>query len=274
MLSPRALYLGPEAQARLDLGPSLVVAQPGRASARVPLAGIARAVVHHRADVPLVVLTALASAGVPVVLAGGGMEPLALCTGARRPRRNPRWEVRLARLWALPDWRNRYENWLAAQQRIAVLAALTRLGAPRHDLRPETASRLLAAPLAAEGVSDWLRTRTESAWRSCIAAWLAQALGAEGLVSDLLDRPAMGWHALHDFTDLLLWDMRLYAATEPGRWAKCERRLETADAGAPGFLRRQWAAAFEQRRPRLERILRELMGRFVRWLAEVERCAG
>ncbi len=274
MLNPRALYLGPHAAVQLDVGPSLVITEPGRAPARVPLAGIARAVIHHRAQVPLGVLTLLAAAGVPVVLAGGGMEPLALCVGARRASGGA-WEARLTKLWAHERWRERYENWLAAQQRLAVRSALARLGAPQHDLRPQTAQALLAAPLAWAGVEDWLRARTEKAWRACITAWLVQRLAWEGLQADLLDRPEIGWHFLHDLVDLLLWDMRLYAAQEAERWAKCARRLGSPpQQEAFARLRKEWIAAFEQRRPRLDKLLAALLQRFGNWLAEVVRCAG
>lgn len=275
MLTPRALYIGPQADVHLDLGPSLRITQAGHAPVRIPLAGIARAIVHHHARVPLHVLTALASAGVPVVLAGGGMEALAICTRAQRLPCDPSWDARLARLWAQDGWRERYANWLAAQERLAIRTALARLGAPCHDLRPQTARRILAAPLAEAGVGSWLRSRTEKAWRACLAAWIVQALREQGLAPDLLDRPMMGWHLLHDLVDLLLWDMRLHAAMEAGRWAKCARRLEAGNEPEGfRFLRRQWFAAFEQRRPRLEKLLNEVLRRFVSWLAEVERCAG
>lgn len=270
MLAPRPLYIGPEARVRLDVGPSLVVDAPGQAAVRVPVAGVARAVIHQQAEAPLAVIALLASVGAPVVIVGGAMRPLALCAGWKRADATLR--AQLERLWVLEDWRARYANWRRAQENMAVRVALARAKVAASDVRPQAAAAALERPLVEAGVDAWVRDRGEKAWRACLAAWVAEALARRGWTQDLMERPGIGWHFLHDLVELLVWDMRAYAASEPRRWAKVASAWQ--QGAAFSSLRRAWIAAFEQRRPRLERLLSGVLARFARWLAEVDACAG
>jgi len=252
------LYLGPRARVRMDAGPSLLVYSPGFAPGRYPLQRIGRVNVCKGASMPLRVLGALLANDIPVTILDAGGEALGVCFGLRRRRAEPV-AARIEEWLARPDWREHFRDFHAAERRRALIAALKRLHLRAPDLREQTVREFLREQAERRGVPAAHFDFNVRHWCGmAVSLSLTELTGLAGSPLALM-RPAIGWHLPREVADVLVWDLREYLLVESARWKKAATVDKREHVG--------WlVATFEQRTPRLRKLIHGFWFRFLDWL--------
>ncbi len=249
------LYLGAQASVRLDAGPSLVIAAPARIAQRCPLQRISRLLVFHGCQLPWEVLSAVLAAHIPVVMLGASGRAEAVCYPCQPQPLSQ--DEKIAMLHAAPDWRARYDAWLRAQLRMAVLSSQHCLGIHYPDLRPDRACRYL---LNQSGLAHPWARRLMRIWQGCLKAWsLEQWQQRDAYTVRALMVPDVGWDLPEDVSRCLLWSLMPLLVQRSQHW----RALMKKPGDQVEFACIQ---AVEQAHLRLQRLFDDINRRFCQWL--------
>ncbi|MGR9046894.1 MAG: CRISPR-associated endonuclease Cas1 [Gammaproteobacteria bacterium] len=246
----RPLYLKGIEGTQVDYEvPALTVSVPNKTRQLFPLIRVSRVVVTGPVDWSMPALLACADAGVAVVFLEGTGEVRGQWLGTRRHRRN------LIQLFAdvlqRADAGDRYQDWLAGMQRMAVRSAARRLAFA--DWKDADADRLKA----------WFDASQNRSW-DCINRWLQgfllssvlQELGSLGLDARSECWRDQRFSLPEEFCSLLFWDF--FPALV--RW-------RTRHPAPPDH--RAVIVFYENRLPRVEQLLRGIVNKWHRWLLDL-----
>jgi hypothetical protein len=243
----RPLYIDGVAGMEVDYDePALAVSAPGKARQLFPLPRVSRIVVTGSVDWSMPALFACADAGVAIVFLSTGGEVRGRWLGCVRHRQNL--SQLFSDFWQRADALERYQDWFAGMERMAVRSSARRLGFVDWQEADAT------------GLSSWFaqsQSRLGPDLAQSLAGFLLatvlHALGDAGLDarSDCLLDEQVDFAA--DLRRLLLWDF--YPALSAWR-GKC---LTPPDHQALiGF--------YESRSQRTESLLRSLLNKWHRYL--------
>lgn len=234
--------------------PALKVNVPNKARQLFPLPRISRVVVTGPVVWSTPALLACADAGVPVVFLRDTGEVRGQWLG------NSRYRCDLVQLFSdallHADTVDRYQDWLAGTQRMAVRSAARRLGFA--DWQEADAAALTA----------WFDREQKASWRcvneSILGLLLSSVLPELGRLG--LDARSLCWQDRRfglsdDFCRLLFWDF--YPALI--RW-------QAKSLSVPEH--QSVVAFYEQRLVRTEQLLRGLINRWHQWLLAWVDCFG
>lgn len=257
----KPLYLeGGGAQVCLD-GPALRVSRQETAERWFPLIRLERVVSARQVDWTLEALLACAEAGISVHFIGHDGTTIARCFGAGRAE-SEALAVLIDRLLEHPDWPDRYNDWLRAMEQVAVRSVLRRCGVVGWPLSTGKELRQwffeTARGKGLEAGYQYFGAVTRSALSSLVTQhWLDAGVDLDGA-------RALGLNLIEDYTTLLFWDFELIRF----RWLEASvAKNHTGEPPATHDIVR----LFEQRRGRVDSLLRKLQGRFYRWSIELLR---
>jgi hypothetical protein len=258
-MNAKSLYLeGGDTKVRLD-GPALKVLTPTRAAGWFPLRRVSRVVSARQVDWALDALLACTGAGITVQFVDNDGTTVARCLGPH-PMDPVAIESRLELLWQYEDGISRYEDWRRAMERMAVRSVLRRAGlVPALPPRPRELRQCFFRAAREAGQSESYRYIGALA-RSALSSLVGQHWMDVGV--DVEECAIHGVDLVADCTAILFWDLELPRA------AWLEERLAKGWGGEVP-TRREIFTFFEQRQPRLKRLLRGLTRRFHHWLIEM-----
>jgi hypothetical protein len=245
----RPLYVagGDGVRLRLD-GPSLVVLAPHRAERRYPLERVSQVVLLGDVETDLGALRACAARGIPVGALDGRGRPAGFFLPWRAPaaRASLLLEIFLQR----GDAASRYRDWRRSQERRAILRALRAAGLPPMQLLGRDAAmgalmRKFADPAAAAAV---LRS-----WLGLTSVVVQRKLGEFGLCPTLVAGRRRGIDLPADLAEITAW----------GHFDPLHR-MEALPENAAAEVR-----AYEEQRPRDERLVHAMLENFLCWLGGV-----
>lgn len=246
----KPLYIDGAAGIQVDYDePALVVTAAGKTRQLFPLARISRIIVTGPVDWSMPALFACADAGIAVVFLLSSGEVRCRWLGCFPHRQNL---VQLfADFWQRADALDRYWDWLAGMERMAVRSSARRFGFA--DWQEADAA----------GLRAWIEQSLTCSWLTLprqvsgfLLATVLHTLGQTGLDAraDCLHDDRFDLAA--DLSGLLLWDF--YPALIA--WNKQSPALPEHQALA-GF--------YEKRMPRTENLLRGLLNKWHRYLLEL-----
>ncbi|MGR9053910.1 MAG: CRISPR-associated endonuclease Cas1 [Gammaproteobacteria bacterium] len=243
----RPLYLKGSETMRVEYDePALAVEEPGKARQLFPLSRLSRVLVSGNVEWSMPALMACADAGVPVVFSRATGEIRGLWLSRRVFASN--WLQHFYDALQQDDVRERYRDWLAGMQRMAARSAARRLGSPNWH---ETDADVL---------KDWFERTQPKAWRSVngwfealLTSTVLQTLGPWGLDAGSDCWQDRDFHLPEDFCRLLFTDFY------PALIGWHERSPEVPEYRAV-------IAFYEQRLPRTEALLRQIINKWHRWL--------
>ncbi len=229
--------------------PALRIVMPDQAGQLFPLTRISRVVVSGPVDWNMDALLACADAGICVVFLSTGGAVRARWLGCSSDRQNLL--QRLVDLLQRSDAQQRYRDWFASMQRLAVRSTARRLGF--SDWRDADAVSL----------RNWLDGSEIHLWKgvdvslqgllnsSVLAGLLEYGLddGSEWLRDENMNLPG-------DICRLLIWDF--YPALLA--WQKTHPELPD---------QRALIAFYERRSRRIEHLLRGILNKLHRWLLDL-----
>jgi hypothetical protein len=253
----KPLYVqGAETRVERD-GPALKIGCPGQAERWFPLRRISQVVSADRVEWATGALLACAEAGITVSFLGEDGTVLARVLG--KPGERTELPQRFADFLLRPDWRELYEQWLTAMERMAVRSVSRRAGAALEPSPPARELRRMfrEAALGMDALFACERIGREA--HSLLVALATRQLAEAGFGADGGDprEPDLAT----DLASILFWDFQL------ARMAWLEDRLREDRVEAPD--RRSIVAFFEARRTRTERLAAGLVNRLYRWLIEL-----
>lgn len=245
----RPLYVagGDGVRLRLD-GPSLVVVAPERAERRYPLERVSQVVLLGDVATDLEALRACASRGIPVGALDARGRPAGFFLPWRAPAAQP--SMLLEILLQRGDAPSRYRDWRRSQERRAIIRALRAaglqpMGLLGRDAAMEALLRTFADPRAAAAI---LRN-----WLGLASVVVQRKLSEFGLCPTLVAGRRRGIDLPADLAEIAAWGH--YDAL---------RRLPALPANAAAEV-----AAYEEQRPRDERLVHAMLENFHCWLGGV-----
>ena len=243
----KPLYLKGSSGMQVDFEePALTVTTPNQTRQLFPLSRVSRIVVTGPTDWTMPALLACADAGVTVIFLLETGEVRGHWLGNRRHQRN------LIQLFSdvlyRPDVADRYQDWLAGMQRMAVRSAARRMAFADWQ------------EADAENLQAWLDQSQNPSWHhvsGCLQGFLLNTvlheLGKYGLDARSECWQDQGFCLPEDWRRILFWDF--YPALL--RWQR--RQQEAPDhQDVIGF--------YQNRVPRTEQLLRRIINRWHRWL--------
>lgn len=258
---PLPAYIEPAefAQVTLD-GPALCVSMPDQSDAWLPLRRLSRLVVSEKVQIETAAMLACARRGITIVIHDGDDGILARMIGRGDDLTGLR--QRLMDLTVLPDWRERYQDWLNAQYRRIAMTVSRRTRAPRRlAYRPRLLVEWLQSQ-AVERVGPNMAGQTRRLYLRHGLVWMQHSLARLGV-----DGTQALWR---EGKPDLAGDLgRLLALRmEPARLGWLEAM---ARAGVNRPLRdKAVVRRLERLRPRLQRFDLDLVNRLYIWLSETE----
>lgn len=258
---PLPAYIEPAVSAQVTLdGPALCVSMPEKADVWLPLRRLSRLVVSEKVQIETAAILACARRGVTIVMHDQDDGVLARMIGCGDDLTGL--HQRLMDLTVLPDWRERYQNWLDAQSRRIAMTVTRRTRAPqRLAYRPRLLAEWLQSQ-AVERVGANIAEQTHRLYLRHGMVWMQHSLVRLGV-----DATQRLWR---EGEPDLAGDLgRLLALRmEPARlgW------LEAMGRGGVKRPLRDKAVVrrLERLRPRLERLDLDLVNRLYVWLSETE----
>ncbi len=228
----------------------------------IPLRRLSRLVLHRRTAIDSRALLACAEESIPVVFYDDRGQVIARLSG--RAGLLSTLGQRLADLLDRYDWQERYDLWLYATQRMAVI----RIGKALHiglDIRTPRQmtdwsfrqARRYSDPETAANTREWFHL--------LCYVWMAeqlQHLGIGARESELLDG---GPDLIGDLSQVMAWEL------EPLRlgWLRRRHHWMERHASPPRPVKmRDMVKLFEDKRPRVYRVGRGLINRLHQWLKE------
>lgn len=246
----KPLYLKGIEGAQVDYeAPALKVSVPDKTRQLFPLTRVSRVVVTGPVDWSMAALLACADAGVAVVFLESTGEVRGQWLGTRRHRRN------LVQLFTevlqRTDAADRYRDWLAGMQRMAVRSAARRLAFADWE------------DADGAGLKTWFDASQNRSW-DCVNRWLQgfllssvmQELGALGLDAGSGCWRDQRFNLPEEFCNLLFWDF--FPALV--RW-------QARQPAPPDH--RAVIVFYENRWPRVEQLLRGIVNKWHRWLLDL-----
>ncbi len=250
------LYLGRRATVRLD-DASLVVSAPHRVDCRFPLGRTSQLVAYSGAGLSEEVLLACLRQRIPVVWQERDGSVLAVSLPYQS--KNLQWEERVHALIARPEWRERYDSWLAAQRQMA-LRALT----ARCQLHMEGSLDVrLNALLCREGIRHTLGKALMRDWETMTLALLIEHWRMLQIPPESMVVPGEGVNIAQDMSGCMTYGMAVQFMGGGKRW----QRLLHQGSDALHFAAIQ---AFERRRSSMFRLGGAIHARFHRWVLDLE----
>ena len=246
-------------------GSALKVSNEMQADRFFPLRRLSRVVADRRVSFETEALIYCALAGVPVLFLDqeGGIVVRVIGSGGR----NDDLRRRLEAFTAIPDWRERFHNWLWSMQRRVSTTVVKRLGYPRH---------LAHRP---KNLRDHIRRHAKSLAGTDAAAFSDQQLTqlCIGLVQKELQ--ARGLDARDEAWQLDEVDLAsvlgglLAQRIQPIRLGWLQWRFGNDGRGvAPSrpLRRKEIIHMFEHNSSRIGRLSRDLINRLHRWLVVMD----
>ncbi len=258
---PLPVYIEPAEVAQVTLdGPALCVSMLDRADAWLPLRRLSRLVVSDKVQMDMSSILACARYGITIVMHDGNDDIVARVIGRGSDLSGLR--QRLMDLTVLPDWRERYGDWLNAQCRRVSMTVVRRTHAPRSLASHPGLLRKWLQSRAAEYVGQSIARRTGYLFSRHGMIWMQHSLTRLGV-----DATQALWREgepdlAADLGHLLALRM------EPMRlgWL-----AGIARGGVRHPLRdKAVIRKLERLRPRLARIDLDLVNRLYIWLSETE----
>jgi hypothetical protein len=244
----RPLYLQGSGTAVKRDGPALRVIRPGTAERWFPLRRISQVVSAPHIDWSLDALLACAESRITVSFIDGEGAVLARLVG----KPGNRCELR-------PDWREQYEQWTAAMERMAVRSVIRRTGIAFD--RPPSAKELRRLFQDGARGMDQLPAyeRIGREVFGLLTGLVTKHLADAGITTEL--EPMGELNPVTGVSSILFWDFQL------ARLAWLEDRLRENRLGIPDRI--EIVGFFEARRRRTEHLTRSLLNRLHRWLIEL-----
>ena len=253
---PLPLYVGRHAHVALDDGPSLVVANAGYADLRTPLSRCARVVLHETADIEADALRACVRHRIPLVWRSEDGLPQAMCLPACPDPMA--WRELVLDALARSAWDARYDAWLSAQRRIALLSLGRRFGFSVCGWREEPWLRALFMHFRLRQAWSFWALRQ---WRGMLTALVLRHWMEQSYPPEAFQCRARGWNLAGDIAACVALDMVDVLVRHASDWRRVRR-------GTPAQVECALIEALERRRKRLERLIDAMHGRFLRWLLD------
>lgn len=253
----RPLYLqGPGTAVRRD-GPALRVARSGAAERWFPLRRISQVVSAAHIDWSIEALLACAESRITVSFIDEEGTVLARLVG--KPGNRCELRQRLLDFLLRPDWREQYEQWTEAMERMAVRSVIRRTGLAFD--RPPAAKALRQLFQDGARGMDQLPAyeRIGREVFGLLTGVVTKHLADVGITTET---ELMGeLDPVTSLSSILFWDFQL------ARLAWLEDRLRENRLGIPERV--EIVGFFEARRKRTEHLTRGLLNRLHRWLIEL-----